>query len=274
MAIAAKKPAAFNHAEDPATRTRQRQRARFEAAANRKPSIKHFGPDQALGMKAAIATFRKAERPAALPPVVPVQAVLPMHSDDWERIDLGPLPIDVSTPRGGISTQRARLVEVLADIGRDDYRYAPWMELVTASVAETSSDTVVFIDLDEGHLAALRADLRDEKTWGQDEAWAVAVLIDDEVYRWVYQGPLSRLRRYVLDGVTRSRLEQAGALGLAERGVPLRIERVKLHQAAPAAIAPEAPPAEPSAKDAARALVAQGDVRAELCQLAYKGRLL
>lgn len=288
MGHAAKKPSAFIETEAPAARRRRQQQDRFSLAVLKggKPNIKHYGPDQADEMKAAIANWRNWEKPEPLKSM-PSVAIIPMKTDDWERIELGPLPIEVSAvaARGGISMQRSRLTEVLVDLDRTDHRWRPWVEMVTATLQEEASDTVVFVDLDEGHLAALRDQLRDEKTWGPREAWAIAVLIGEEVYRWIYEGPLSRLQRYVMDEVTRRRLDQAGGLGLSEQGVPLRIQRVQLRQAEPPAIAPDVTHGsqaldgtsgngfqmDPSAKDLARAAVGQFDVRAEASALVYKG---
>lgn len=124
---------------------------------------------------------------------------------------------------------------------------------------------------DEAHLAALRDGLSHERVWGKQDAWAVQLHIGADFFRAVYQGRESQLRRVIIDKITRIRLEQAGALDLDMFGVPMRIQRVELPGPTQEVTRGSLDEKGPSAKEVARTMVDQFDVRAELTALAYKG---
>jgi hypothetical protein len=78
----------------------------------------------------------------------------------------------------------------------------------------------------DGHVAATRAEHQSKHAYGPTQRWAVVLTIGVETYRWIYKGPLSLLRRFVVEEEARQHLYEAGALGLGDRGTPTRIERL------------------------------------------------
>lgn len=82
-----------------------------------------------------------------------------------------------------------------------------------------------FIPDADGHAAATRAEQCTTATYGPTQRWAVELTLGGEVYRWIYKGKLSLLRRFVVEEEARQHLASAGAKDLDSRGTPTRIER-------------------------------------------------
>lgn len=136
-----------------------------------------------------------AQSPARIPaitflPFSDGSEVEPLVAADWEVIDLTPLDHDLDPARPGLC------------IGGQ-------LQIPEA----------------DGYRAALRAQAEAGHDYGKIESWAVVMLINADVYRFVYRGPLSRLRQYVTDELSAMLTDWAGIRPGDEIGMPLRIER-------------------------------------------------